>query len=157
MTRRSCSKWTLSANNAAVKIRNLLVSLAEKTAKSVASALVTFLVSSCLVGGAGYLLVRYGEESAELRKEITEFHISKTTFKRIVGQVKDMANVYHSGWFSNDRETQRLTDIVDRIPIDLRTNKLDVHFVKDSLLWSQEAITQLSQERGKTKRIWISR
>jgi len=134
-----------------VKVRNLLVSLPEKTVESVAAAIMTFLISNFFMLPGGYLSLQYRSQSAEVRKEIIEFHISKTTFKRIEGQVKDMANVYHSGWFSRDREVEKEVDIFDHVFSDLQANNLEEHFVIDSHLWSQEAITQLSQERGKIK------
>jgi hypothetical protein len=123
---------------------SLLSSLAEKSSEQLFTLLLPFIFSTALVGGCAYLLFHSRNERNNIDREILQFGILTQEDKH----ADEMGKVFRTGLFAENAQSLKLGNTINYLSSNIKVEKLEDTYAKDTLDWSTQSIARLSSEKG---------
>lgn len=104
----------------------------------------SFLISSGLLGGSGYILF----ESEKEWQKLSEFPTRLAEENKDAQPYLDMDNVIGNGWFMNEQNMKSFGSVIDYLSLVQSRPTLDKEFVSNTIFWIDNSESQLRKERG---------
>lgn len=105
----------------------------------------SFVLSTGLISGSGYLLFQLPIERNSLERQISDFRSSGSEYTSF----NNMSDVYLTGWFSDKNQQQHTSDVLAYLGSNISSGQLDQTFTDGTLDWISKSLPILSSEKGR--------
>lgn len=124
-----------------------LPNILDKLVEQSLTLILSFIFTTALIGGCGFLLFQFSGELNALDRELLEYDVKANQ----LDSFSDMLEVVSTGLLADETEKSQFNKILQTITSNILAEKLDPVFVSESLDWIAVALPRASLEKGQVK------
>ncbi len=124
-----------------------LPKILDKLVEQSLTLILSFIFTTALIGGCGYLLFQFSGELNALDRELLEYDVKANQ----LNSFNEMLETVSTGLLADETEKSQFSETLETITSNILVEKLDPVFVSESLDWISVAMQRAFLEQGQVK------
>jgi|GEM_PF-6048396 len=120
-------------------------SLSDKILDQSISLFISFVLTTALIGGGGYILTQYPVEKNAIDRKIKDYSSVATEMRRF----NDMESIFITGWFADKRAWREEEQLFQNLTDNVAEQTINPTIREDVLTWINTTLPRLKSERGR--------